>query len=88
MEGIKNPVVTIRRKGLDKFEGQSKGYTGWFKLNSELNFFLQLIQNSIKRFEKYIEGQDTELYKNVFLPFDKEFIKTQNVTNAPKLITQ
>ena len=33
---MKKPVVTIRRKGLDKFEGQSKGYTGWFKLNSGL----------------------------------------------------
>ena len=30
----KNPVVTIHRKGLDKFEGKSKRSTGWFKLNS------------------------------------------------------
>ena len=30
----KNAVVTIRRKGLDKFEGQYKLSTGWFKLDS------------------------------------------------------
>ena len=33
MADIKKAVVTIRRKGLDKFEGQSKGSTGWFKLD-------------------------------------------------------
>ena len=31
---MKKSVFTIRRKGLDKFEGQSSGYTGWFKLDS------------------------------------------------------
>ena len=35
LEDIKEEVVTIRRKDLDKFEVQSKGYTGWFKLGSE-----------------------------------------------------
>ena len=34
MEYMKKLVVTIRRKGLDKYEGQSKGSTGWFKLDS------------------------------------------------------
>ena len=31
---MKKAVVTILRKDLDKFEGQSKGFTGWFKLDS------------------------------------------------------
>ena len=31
---IKYSVNTIRRKGLDKFEGQYKGSTGWFKMYS------------------------------------------------------
>ena len=34
LENTKEEVVIIRRKDLDKFEGQSKGYTGWFKLDS------------------------------------------------------
>ena len=33
---MKKAVFTIRRKGLDKFEGQSKGSTGRFKLDSGL----------------------------------------------------
>ena len=31
---MKKVVVTIRRKVLDKFEGQSKGSMEWFKLDS------------------------------------------------------
>ena len=31
----KKIVVTIRRKGFNKFEGQFKGSTGWFKLYSK-----------------------------------------------------
>ena len=31
---MKKVVVKILRKGLDKFEGQSKGSTVWFKLDS------------------------------------------------------
>ena len=30
---IKKSAVTILRKVLDKFEGNSKGTTGWFKLD-------------------------------------------------------
>ena len=70
-EYMKEAVVKIHRKYLDKFEFQSKGYKGWFKLDSELNCFLQLIHNSIKLYEKDIEGQDTDLYKTFFVPFDK-----------------
>ena len=34
LEYMKKAVATIRRKGLCKFEGQSKGSTGLFKLDS------------------------------------------------------
>ena len=33
---IKEPVVTIRRKYLDNFEGKSIGSTGWFNIGDEL----------------------------------------------------
>ena len=72
-------VVTIHRKGLYQFEGQSKVSTGWFKLyglffktkfytiNSE--FYKDIFQNNI-------EDQETELYTMFIVPLDKEFIKT------------
>ena len=31
---MKQAVVTLCRKGLYQFEGQSKSYKGWFKLDS------------------------------------------------------
>ena len=34
LEDMKEALVTICRDNLDKFEGQSKGYTGCFKLDS------------------------------------------------------
>ena len=48
---MKQSVVTIRRKGLDQFEGQSRESKGWFKLDSGFfkTFFLQVIQNSMKK---------------------------------------
>ena len=73
-------VVTIRRKGLDKFEGQSKVSTGWFKLDS---VFLKTIFSTIhsefykELFENNIEDQNTELYTKFISPFDKEYIKTK-----------
>ena len=49
LKNMKKAVVTILRKFLDKLEGKSKGYTGWFKLDSGFFFFnLQFIHNSIK----------------------------------------
>ena len=33
---MKEAVVTIRRKYPDKFEGQYKGSTGWFNLDSDV----------------------------------------------------
>ena len=38
LDDNKEAVVTIRRKDSDKFEGQSKGSTGWFNIDHE--FFL------------------------------------------------
>ena len=32
---MKEAVVTIRRKDSYKFEGKSKGYTGWFNIDHE-----------------------------------------------------
>ena len=43
LEDMKEAVVTIRRKYLDKFEGKYKGSTRWFKLDSEFFFNLQFI---------------------------------------------
>ena len=54
LEYMKNVAFTIHRKGLDKFEGQTKGSTGWFKLDSGFFFNLKFIQNSIKNFLKMI----------------------------------
>ena len=34
LENMKEAVITIRTKGLYKFEDQFKGYAGWFKLES------------------------------------------------------
>ena len=35
IDGMKEVVVTIPRKDLYNFQGQSKGSTGWFNLNHE-----------------------------------------------------
>ena len=44
LEDMKEEVVTIRRKDSDKFEGESKGSTGWFNLDREF-FFKKIIYN-------------------------------------------
>ena len=36
LDDMKEAVLTIRGKDLDKFEGQSKGSIGWFNLDHEL----------------------------------------------------
>ena len=43
-------LKTIRRKGLDQFEGQSIGSKGRFKLDIDFfkQLFIEFIQNSIK----------------------------------------
>ena len=56
LDEMKESVVTIRRKNLDNFEGQSKGSTGWFNIDNEFlkRKFLQLNQTYIKNFMKMI----------------------------------
>ena len=55
LEYMKEAVVIIRRNDSDKFERQSKGYTGWFNLDSDfLIIFLQSNQTSIKIYVKRI----------------------------------
>ena len=36
LENMKEAVVKICRKDSDNFEGQSKGYTGWFNIDHEV----------------------------------------------------
>ena len=50
-EDVKESLFTIRGKNLDKSEGKSKGSTRLFNLDG-IFLNLQLIQNSIKLFEK------------------------------------
>ena len=63
---MKQKVNTIRRKGLNQFEGQFTGTKGWFKLDIE--FFKTTFSKSYSEFYKEllknnIEDQDMELYK-------------------------
>ena len=84
---MKEAVVTIRRKDLDKFYGQSKGYTGWFNLDSE---FLKICFSTIKLdfykniYENDIEGQDMEPYETFFVPFDSTKLNLNNINNPVK----
>ena len=50
LSDMKQAVVTIRRKGLYQFDGESKGSTGCFKIDSRLKKNLKFIQNYIKNF--------------------------------------
>ena len=66
LEDMKEAVVAIRRKGLYKFEDEFKVSTGWFNHDNE--FKKSTIDPELYKtiFEKYIKGQDTELYKKFF----------------------
>ena len=66
LEDMIEAVVIINRKDLDKFEGQSKGSTIWFNLDSEFKKLTIDPEFYKKLFEKDIEGQDTVLYKIFF----------------------
>ena len=62
---VKEAVIIIRRKDSYKFEGQSKGYTGWFNLDHEFlkRTFSTLELDFYKKLnEKYIEDIDMEPY--------------------------
>ena len=51
LEDMKEAVVTIRRKDLNKFEGQYKGYIGGFNLDSK---FLSIISTIYPKFYKNV----------------------------------
>ena len=66
---MKYAVVTIRKKGSYQFEGQSKGYTGCFHIDS--GFFLRKASTLEPDFykevcEKDIESLDMDPYKTFF----------------------
>ena len=67
-------VHTIRRKGLNQFEGQSIGTQGLFKLDIESlkTTYSKIHSGLYKELFKYnIEYQDTEVYKTFVITFDK-----------------
>ena len=79
-------MVTIGRKGLDQFEGQYKGSTGWFKLDSGFlqKNILQVIHNSIKNVLKYYwrsrHGTVYNVYCTVWwIIYQEKFWKTPNM---------
>ena len=56
LNDIEEPVVPIRRKGLDNFGGHSKGSTGWFNIDHErlkIKFYT-IEQDYYKNFLKWI----------------------------------
>ena len=65
LEYTKEAVVNFLENNSDRFEGQSKGYSGWFNLDHEFlkEKFLHLNQNSIIFYGNYIEGIYMEPYK-------------------------
>ena len=63
---MEEPVVTIRGKNLDNFEGQSTGSTCWFNPDHEwLKRKFSILETDFygKCFEMDIEGQYTKTYK-------------------------
>ena len=90
LEDMKKAVVTICRKGLDKFEGQYKGSIGQFKIDSGfLKTTFSTINSEFQNelFEKNIDDQDTGIYTAFIVPFDRESINTK-YKKGPKMITQ
>ena len=69
---MKEAVVTICGKDLDKFEGQSIGSTSWFNLDREFLKKFSTLEPDFyeKLFERGIAGQDIEPYKMFVVPFD------------------
>ena len=75
---MEEPVNTIRRKDLDKFQGQSTGSTGWLNLDHEwLKRKFSILEPDLYRklFEKDIRGQDTETHKTFVILFDNTKVK-------------
>ena len=87
LDDMKEAMVTIRGKCSYNFEGQSKGYTGWFNLDCEVlkRKFSTLEPDFYgKCFEKYIEGQDMEQYKTFFGLFDSTKLNLFNINYPVK----
>ena len=75
---MKQAVNTIRRKGLDQFEGQSSGYKVWFKL--DIGFFkttFSKIHSELYKelFKSNNENQYMEVYKTFIVLFYIKLIK-------------
>ena len=69
LEDMKEAVVTFRRKDSDKFEGQSKGSTGWFNPNHKffkIKCYTLEPELYKKLYEKDIEGLYMEPYVMFF----------------------
>ena len=60
MGGSNDPVVTICRNDLDKFQGQSTESTGWFNLDHEWFKKISTLEPEFSKRLKniYIESQD------------------------------
>ena len=69
---MKQKVKTIRRKGLNQFEGQYIGSKGWFKLDIYFLTYFSKIRSEFYRalFKNNIEVQDMEVYKIFIVSFD------------------
>ena len=89
-EDMKKAVVTIHRKGLDKFEGHSNGSTVWFKLDSGFlkRYFLLFIQNSMKNFLKIILKIKTHNFIQRLLHHLIKNILRKNMKKGSNMITQ
>ena len=73
LDDIEVPVVTIHRKDLDKFQGQSTRSTCWFNIDIEwLKEKISTLEPDLytKLFKMNIEGQDIEIYQTFVFPLD------------------
>ena len=80
-------MVAIYRKDSDKFEGHSKGSTGWFNLDHEfLKRKISTLEPNFydKIYEEDIEGLDMEPYKTFFVPFYSTKLNLNNINDPVK----
>ena len=84
---MKDAVVTIRGKDSDQFEGQSKGYTGWFNIDHDFKKRkISTLEPDLYKnlYEKDIEGQAMEPYKTFFVLFDYTKLNLNNINDPVK----
>ena len=97
LEYMKEAVVTICRKDLDKFEDQSKGSTRWFNIDSELKkstidpeFYLKKLKgilkvktrNCIKRFLYRLINNPSRKKRNKCTKLDHSIRSTSTIINS------